>query len=90
MNEDMGGDLGPQPCQSIGCDNGYHLSGCVFGSTMARAEQLDRGLTMGNFSANALTREQATIVGHWRRWLQGARDVWDDEGNDVVRITQGE
>lgn len=30
MNEDMGGDLGPEPCHPIGCDNGYHLPGCVF------------------------------------------------------------
>lgn len=79
----MGSGLGLQPCQPIGCDNGYHLPGCVFESTMARAEHLDRGLAMGNISPNSITRQDATIVGHWRRWLHGDRSVWDDEGNDV-------
>lgn len=30
MNEDMGDNLGPEPCQPIGCDNGYHLPGCIY------------------------------------------------------------
>lgn len=30
MNEDMGDNLGPEPCQPIGCDAGFHLSGCIF------------------------------------------------------------
>jgi hypothetical protein len=55
---------------------------------MDRAERIDRDLIVCGH--RDLTREDATIVGHWRRWLQGARDVWDDEGNDVVRINQGE
>ena len=54
---------------------------------MDRAERIDRDLIV---CGHGLTQKDITIVGHWRRWLQGARDVWDDEGNDVVRITQGE
>jgi hypothetical protein len=54
------------------------------------AEAMDRAERDLIVCGHGLTREDVTIVGHWHRWLRGARDVWDDEGNDVVRINQGE
>lgn len=41
MNEDMGNDLGPEPCQPIGCDNDIHISGCVFESKAINLSIID-------------------------------------------------
>lgn len=55
-----------------------------------RGERLDRDLILCGPGVHNLTQEERDTVVAFQRWLRGARDVWDDEGNDVVRITQGE
>jgi hypothetical protein len=55
---------------------------------MDRAERLDRDIILCGPGVHNLTQEERDTVVAFQQWLRGDRNVWDDEGNDVVN--QGE